>query len=116
MSYINSYPELKLWICKSACNASVVNAVCWSDGFNPQWHRLFKKFFLLILKHTYQPIFLPLFGRFLCLFGSVKKLMEVIKGNVPCEDEAEENPVVSAYLSELFVTTQSAMTKSVSTL
>ena len=42
--------------------------------------------------------------------------MEVIKGNVPCEDEAEENPVVSAYLSELFVTTQSAMTKSVSTL
>lgn len=38
----------------------------------------------------------------------------MIKRSVPSEDADEENPVVSVYLSELFVKTQPTMTKSVS--
>lgn len=40
--------------------------------------------------------------------------MDVIKRSVPSEDADDENPVVSVYLSELFVKAQPNMTKSVS--
>lgn len=49
---------------------------------------------------------------FQCLFDSAEKLLDVIKRSVPSEDADEENPVVSVYLSELFVKTQPTMTKS----
>lgn len=52
--------------------------------------------------------------RFQCLFHSAEKLLDVIKRSVPSEDADDENPVVTVYLSELFVKTQPNMTKSVS--
>lgn len=57
--------------------------------------------------------FLSLY-RFQCLFHSAEKLVDVIKRSVPSEDADDENPVVSVYLSELFVKAQPNMTKSVS--
>ncbi|XP_062615887.1 E3 ubiquitin-protein ligase listerin-like [Saccostrea cucullata] len=49
---------------------------------------------------------------FQCLFHSTEKLLGVIRGSLPREDETEENPVVSVFLSELFIKTPPTLTKS----
>lgn len=72
---------------------------------------------LLVSIHVHingRTFLLSIIYRFQCLFHSAEKLLDVIKRSVPSEDADDENPVVTVYLSELFVKTQPNMTKSVS--